>query len=356
MATRPPFRRREQLGAADLAAAASMDVAAADTEESEDGGGLLALIGPALIEAVCVPTYGTPRPAVLRCRTRGGTATLCGISEYVTPSTPPKKYRTQTAAGDQTSCAQWSANPPPPCAPPNYYRVNDNYSGAYNYNATTCAQSNNGLRTRTETTAFPNPPVGCSTAAPCPLFVGTAVLNVVWAPISSGVFLYTVTPTQQAWQYAGCGIVGIPSDNITRLGLVTSTLSNEDQESDAITRLLAGTAWSAWGTVGGGCVNPACCLSSWEARVAGFSFVYQESEFEVSLGGGVLLPDTTYCVGVDVYVSTYGSGVWVLQSTRNYFTDSDGAGNLLFSDAVPSARGASYYVANPRVFRRFGGA
>lgn len=53
----------------------------------------------------------------LECRSKSGTATLCGFSEFTNPSTPPRKYRRKTITGKVTQC-DWPAEgcQPVPCA------------------------------------------------------------------------------------------------------------------------------------------------------------------------------------------------------------------------------------------------
>lgn len=101
-----------------------------------------------LVLATAVPTRANScaagdsiKPATLIFTSLEGTATLCGISEYTTPSSPPKKYRRQDISGTIKYCTGGS----PDCSAPGNSgeRV---YSGSYRYSQDNCSVLNTQKR------------------------------------------------------------------------------------------------------------------------------------------------------------------------------------------------------------------
>lgn len=309
----------------------------------EDGGDSVNIVA-ALSGAgypFCGAYFGAPVASTLQCRTKGGTATLCGFSEYVNPSVPPIKYLAQFASGAFYGCAQYGTAPPPGCAGGNYFRLNHDYSGAYQFSAVDCSTSDTGLDTQTQTTSFPSPQVGCFPGT-CPIPNGTVVLGAVWAPGFADVFTIVTTSNQVTYTAKGCAWF-VPGDNDQfNGGTVYKTLSGEDTEQNAIDRLMASTSFGAFG----GCSAPG---SSWQARVAGFSFAYQRAEWRVTAAG--LNPTSTHCFSFDVYRSAYGAGVYTLFETLYFSVDTDAGGNLSATGTVVSDRGFDFYVANQQVYK-----
>lgn len=60
--------------------------------------------------ATLVAVGGGPTTVLLQCRTRGGTAELCGHDEFGTPSAPPRKYR-RKYTDHSFSLPRYTANP-----------------------------------------------------------------------------------------------------------------------------------------------------------------------------------------------------------------------------------------------------
>ena len=114
----------------------------------------------------------------------------------------------------------------------------------------------------------------------------------------------------------------------------TDTLSDEDTEANAITRLLAGGGgtWSSWAVPGGG-----TCAASYEQQTTLFTFGYTEAQFRVSITG--LSASTAYHIAVKIYRKPYGSGSYTFVSTNIYGFTTDGAGAYQFSDDVPILKG-----------------
>lgn len=287
---------------------------------------------------VC-PCCVSTEPADLECRTRGGTATLCGMSEYTTPSTPPKKYRTQTTNGEAWGCASFST--PSTCSGTANNRFRFVYAGTYLYNVSNCAESN------TQTVTGHNFTLGVA----CTYENGTAqspgTRTQFQAPeLSTDADLVT-TPTLKTWTWDGACMNwgGLGQGVIT--GEVTHELSDEDTEADAYARLLATSNWSAWIAQGAtGCTGtpPPCCLAKYEDRTAGFSFVFQESQFRVVAGG--LTPLASYNAEVEIFRRAYNSGNYTLYQTLTVSNTTDGSGNYLAEGNVPNDRGFETYASS----------
>ncbi len=282
-------------------------------------------------------------PAPFQCRTRGGTATICGTAEYTTPSVPPKLYRTTTLAGGLYKCEWDGAN----CTG-NAGNFCSNYAGQYLFDKNTCAQTNAQTETRNITPsaicAPPPGPYSTSTPTGLPLTPDTFGL-------SSDQVLVT-TRTVLTWTYGSAGCLS-PVANRTWGGSITSTLSDEDLESDAIARLLAGGGgtWSAWTTGGDGsggtCIPKVCCLARYEQRTTLFSFVYQEAQIRVTYSG--LEPSKSYLVAVKIWRRSFGVDPYVLFQTLLLNATTDGSGNLSIDADIPNTVGFETYSASASV-------
>lgn len=282
-------------------------------------------------------------PGTLECRTRGGTATLVGHDEFTSPSTPPKKYRDMSVSGYWATCDYSGFG----CTG----HVDANrmeYAGTCNYSATTGSATNTFNRkygvntdcnTPPTTSAYDNPlcerpytpDTGSNGDYPSIATITTSGLtrkwdyeNGTWAPCTQAGGVY------RTWH-----------------GEVDWVLSTEDTEADAIARLVAGTSWGSWLTVGGGCSLPACCLANYEPRTAGFSFAYQEAQLRVTASG--LTPSTNYDAVVPIYRRTYGSGSYAVYELLIVSGTTDGSGNFSVTTDVPNARGYDSYAGSPIV-------
>lgn len=294
-------------------------------------------------------TLGT---ALLECRIRGGTATLIGFSEYTTPSSPPRKFRIETIGGSFFTCDSdptLSGQVPASCAGPRITVSHRDYSGAASYNALTGVLTNNqkdqffitsnsivqpctpaGAFSTNETFALPFQPRGgtvCPTGAPATSLSTTAAV------------------------YTYCGTCFMISSVDYRVisGSVNAALTDEDLESDAITRLLAGAGgtWGAWIAPGGvGCTGgpPSCCIASYEQRTTLFTFAYQPSQFRITVSG--LTPSTAYHISVNIKRSVRGAGVYTIIATHVYAFTSDGSGNYVLTDDIPNAVGYDTTIDN----------
>lgn len=162
--------------------------------------------------------YAQPA-AVMSCVSQTGTATLCGFSEYASPSVPPKKYRRQTLGGG------WCDNDYGDFCGGNIGN-NDrqNYSGSYDYSGTNCAETNNqasiyGISGIIHPcSAVPQTP----TTQPARNFAPSIYPNHT---------TLIETSISRIWNYNGLCIAQREVD-----GQVTANLSIEDTETDALER------------------------------------------------------------------------------------------------------------------------
>ena len=255
--------------------------------------------------------------ASLECRTRGGTASLCGYSEWSGyESTPPKKYRTLTQGGHyrfkhytDITCATAAANPDIVCT----------WSGVCSYNATTCALTQGGIQN-----------CGGADATNC------GNLGADHAPGSADC---TTTATDLDAKVTGtCRVGGAGFGKYTEADQYAH-LTTEDTEADAVTRLLAGAGgtWSSWAGA-----SSTTCRAKWEARTSTFDLIYQESEWRRVFTG--LTINKVYYLEVKMQRSLYGAGVFTLYQTHRVYGISDGSGNLTLSGTVPNTYGYETYA------------
>ncbi len=291
---------------------------------------------------------GTCITGTFECRTRGGTASLCGASEYTSPSTPPKKYRTQTFSGTLDICTYQGS---PPCT---FAAYHDRFifSGALTTNSSTCISAASPVTSSAGTNwagsgPTPNTCSGISfsianivsdnNASPnAPTDIGNSLITKIGFNIfqAANTAEVTYTATTFAWSSASIcrGLNDIPS------GAVTAVLTDEDTDSDAVARLLAGGGgtWSGWSAG-----SSTTCLAHYEQRT-GFSFAYQESQWRVTASG--LAPGQTYSTNIDIYRRPFGSGSYVLYQSLMASDVADGAGNLEITGDVPNDVGFETYA------------
>jgi len=289
--------------------------------------------------ATCAPCCGTS--SGLQCRTRGGTASLIGYSEYTTPSTPAKKYLVQTYTSDRARCSR-NTN----CA--GSIQGSDSFIGneVCTYNSTTAALTSTGSTVTRQTFG----------SCPATSIISTAAANCSRSSLDSGGFwnYTTQNATSKITEAGACGIneSGYYS---TPTGGETLTLTSEDTETNAVTRLLAGSGgtWGSFTTVGDGtsgtCLNTVCCNAKQQTRTTGFTFNYTESSWRVNRSG--LTASTTYTIKVTYYRRTYGdTGAGSAFAEYTGTASTDGAGVLLTTAVnVPLASGFETYAGNLRL-------
>lgn len=271
------------------------------------------------------------------CRTRGGTASLVGCSEFVSPSTPPKKYRlSQQSGSTQTNYYTPSDSS---CSTPPSGNTNCSYSGSTQYNAMTGVPTDSGG-------------VNCGSG----LIPGGS--QCISCPASSCIHTFSCSPTTIERQVNGnCCFDTSSGVYIKKSGdSLTWTLSDEDTDDDAVARLLAGGGgtWSGYTQTGDGssgtCVPASCCRANYQQRT-GFSFGYQESQFKLVMT--LLDPSTNYVVNVEVYRRLSGSSdPWALLLVSPFGFTSDGSGNFTITDQdVPNLEGYETFACCALVYK-----
>jgi hypothetical protein len=230
---------------------------------------------------------GCPIVTTLEYRSKTTTATLCGFSEFIDPSLPPKKYRKKTFAGQSSRCNYNSAaacNAGTPINGSDRFVINGLTS---EYNATTCAVVDSG-----STTTYQN--IG---SCPATSVISTGGVfdptcgstpQFTWSCTSS--IQKTLTPTGQCATENGLIYSQIVAN-------ITIILSVEDTEADAIIRANAAAGWD---------LTPKT-VSTMQSRGAGsFSFSSVYVEVRANLTGLSIGKDYTFRIyyGGRLYGST----------------------------------------------------
>lgn len=267
-------------------------------------------------------------PGGLQCRSKGGTASLCGFSEYV-PSTPPKKYRSKTLSGVLNAVVYTKGTG---CTGGVAGSFTVTWSGSCTYDASTCALTNNGHLVvaiaggpTTDTPTCDGYADGC------------------------GVSVTQSSTSRSASSLGGC-CSGASTDEV-HSGSGTETLSDEDTEGAAIDRLMASVDWTGFTLIGTGpgtCEPNSCCKTVWSERTVGFSFAYAKAEAKATWGPGTLRPGWPHTVFVDLYTRPVGGSAWTHTEVLEYPMTPSGFGDGSLDFEVPTDRGFEHYVANPR--------
>jgi hypothetical protein len=279
----------------------------------------------------------------LECRTRSGNPALCGYQEYVSASTPPKKYRVQTYNEDKQNCSYIGTG----CAADPHGSTHSTVVNATStYSSTTCGVTNVGTRNfggSTDSGACVDytGSLGSSQAS------GDESDDMTGAPAVTFFTLTTSTATHLLYTGNNTCTDRGGNSNIVR-GTSDWALTVEDTESDAIARFQAGTSFGSWLEVGVDCSVPDCCLAQYEPRTSGFSFVYADAQYRVTASG--LLANTNYEARVKIYRRTYGSGSYTLYQTAIVSGTTDGSGNFSVTGDVPNDRGYDTYAGSALIF------
>jgi hypothetical protein len=267
------------------AALQAVDVSDAGCVKQEvgtiDGDGDLLIVDEALTP--------DPIPEVeVSFESESGTATLIGISEYTSPSSPPKKYLTETLTGELTQCAFTNGNG---CTVVNGFQgqTRNVVGGTKQYDPTT------GVLTDTEYWDFWSAnPDGTATCTNAIFRNSNAGVNwASWGSPSSTVRTNRIIG-QTTDSYVGTNVCTVEgSISYKRYNTATRTLSNEDTEANAIARAIKipGTASTA----------------STQNRGAGdfsFLFVTVTPTFLCSS----MVPGETYRVSYEIMEEDYGGG------------------------------------------------
>lgn len=205
-------------------------------------------------------------PVILECKTRSGTAYMCGYDEWASPSNPPKKYLTLV----------------------------EDYANTYDgYCLMTCAGTSHKI---------PSSGGGCANDPGVHDSCGTLKGPYDYRHNGGGNLTITDTPTVRtlthAYPWGGGG---------------TIVLSDEDTDTDAEARIA--DDWGNWGKIEN-CAT--CCIASRAIRTSNSWFAWNvtASKFRVGITDGV--EDQLYQVAVDYERRAIGDTEWVLVAT-DYF-------------------------------------
>jgi hypothetical protein len=250
---------------------------------------------------------------------RSGSATLCGYSEFASPSAPPKKYLVKTFGGTGTVRKYQSGTCP----------------GTGDLLAGTCILSFSGSNHYAPgPSACGSEIVGASATvqgggagAPSVIPV-TSLINGCALRCSDGVELIT-TKTRQSrrWQIAGgAGCVdGCEAENDEHF----EELSNEDTEDMAISRNLA--SWTEF--------QPSfSCCAGIQPRTTGFTFNFQSAELKIVVSG---TPGRLVNIDVPFARSSYGTVPAAVSWVDTHQVSIGGGGTAELELTVPNARGFS---------------
>ncbi len=278
-------------------------------------------------------------PLQMLCRQRGGVASLIGYSEFVSPSTPPKKYLENTFTGISGQDIFTTRNVT--CGMPLDCDVIQSWSGVNSYDPITGVYTEGGNRARTGSCAFHG-------------VVFTPFMT-PFAPAGETMVFTRTTGTIVC--DLGCHPQtesGGPGEDIKCHETdAVETLTSEDTEANAIARLLAGGGgiWGDWQVTGygsHGCLPQSCCLAQWTVRTTGFDINYTEDQYRIVNLPGTLLALTSYEITVEIKRRLAGVGSYATYLTRSYTVTTDINGDFAaFDDDVPNDEGFQTYPAPP---------
>jgi hypothetical protein len=260
----------------------------------------------------------TPDAAVAyESRKRSGVASLVGHSEYTSASTPPKKYRVKAFTGVAEGRLYSDAG----CT--NLVFTNtDTHSGASTYDVVTGSVTNTGqfVRTGTESSTTSITEINPFTAGG-----DTAVLTRLTKGITNPL-------TAVAFEGNYFKRPSVPT--------ALATLSIEDTDADAVTRLLATsptfTDWSAAASF------PAAA-ADYDARTTGFTFDYEQTQLRANYTG--MPASWPFKVRVRIARVNIATGAISTTQTLNFNPTADGSGAATWTvDVVPAAPGFTYRV------------
>jgi len=269
-----------------------------------------------------------PTPLVsLITVSESGSATLGGMSEFTTPSLPPKKYLTQQLDGTLDNCSFTSAS----CVTPSVNgHTQSAFSGAYSYDPVTLAITNTQNRAD-----YGNAPSACVGAT---LISNTAITTqngwTSGVPITiSQNTVNSLLPASNT--YTGTNVCG--TSNRRRSGYARASLTNRDTEANAIARSTpSGSGTSA--------------TASRTTRGAGvFTFSYVEVAYDFVCTS--LLAGLSYRVSYELVTAEFGGANPV---TTNHTYDFDATSDSqTFSDVlVVPEDGYQVTIQNVTIARR----
>lgn len=265
-----------------------------ETDEAEIGSGTY----------VIVDSVARLAPVIsLECESAAGMATLCGFSEFATPSIPPKKYRKKTLSGLVARCNySSSANCMAESSPQGSDGYNTNGT-TYEYGVSDCAIVRSG-----QIDVFQD--IGL---CPAVTLVGVNT-DPNFAPTDTVQIGVNTTPTSiTSFSKGSCIFSATVYSKVTTTQ--AATLSVEDTEAAAIARATITPGIS--------------CTALRQQRGAGqFSFAFRNVSFELPCID--LIEGSAYRATVNILEENYGGGspvitqrTWVFVATGLTHTISD---------------------------------
>lgn len=238
----------------------------------------------------CTGCCGTPICGTMECRVRSGasSATLCGFSEYASPSSPPKKYKVKTFSGSTPTLYYTGHNT---CDVPSNCGWTDTFSGSITYDPSSSCTVPTGTGVQTRSGSCGND--------------GTDNVTTINVYVAGTGYTYVSAQTTYT-QVADntCHTVPSTSDGIKRTSTsVVETLSSEDTIDDAISRAGYGS-WGSWGAC------DTTKYSSISTRGAGvFTSTFQEGEARVCCSNLTIGHDYRATLATEMR-TTGSSGSW----------------------------------------------
>lgn len=287
-----------------------------------------------MIHNVLFYTGNKPTNYTLQCRTRNGTASLCGFSEQTGhESIPPKKYRVLTGSGSVYRCIYNDSN----CSSP--AGVSDGWiiSGSASYNKNTCELTDSS-------TANLLSGSGCPTSNVIGSFSLVDDWNSSPPNIIGDLVAYPQITTSTSVTQTGIGVCFTFHDSSFGIpfGSASLIVSDEDIESDAINRLFPNPN-AGWTSFSAPSAN-GCCTASYVLRNSGdFSFAITQSQFQLS--GSGLTPNARFTIPISIYRRILGSSdPYILYETLVYNTTTTDSGTFQVVDFVPNDPGFQTYA------------
>lgn len=267
-------------------------------------------------------------PPSFDCRSIGGAASICGIEEFII-SSPPQRYLSSSMGGTVYYC-NYSGSASD-CSNPVIESYVLDYDGGCTVNPLDCS---------TTSTATQKYYVALNYPGEC----GTRGTLISTSTSCTGGGLQNMAGNFKAVPDSStqCTVKSVNPSNCAIQGTAVTTLSNPDSDANAIQRLIMGSTWSSWSTVGTDCSNPDCCLAQWQQRAA-LTFNYQDAEWRVERSG--LSPSTVYNIDVDIARRVYGVGDYVHYATLSTTKATDAAGYLAVTGSVPNDANYQSYAS-----------
>lgn len=227
----------------------------------------------------------------LELQTKGATATMCGFEEYSSPSSPPRKYRTQTLSGSCSVCRGGRV-----CGGSGSGVQSESFSGTYKFDASSCGETNAQDNLFTNDDPDNNGDKACGYTGSGTHFTPGASFG---GPNTVGILSFSVSsaPTSVQWNDTACNTGGYNA-----VSNVKKQLSDEDTIDSAIARANAGIG--SWTPCSGG---GSSCSAFKAARGSGvFSASYRSTQVRVTVT--YLTPGTSYTVTIQLQRRVNGVG------------------------------------------------